>query len=53
MHIYMQGSTFNDIMMYHVTPVLSQYYLLRRFFDHILEVKPNIFVTYNGDSFDW
>ncbi|EDO36342.1 predicted protein, partial [Nematostella vectensis] len=27
--------------------------LLRRFFEHILEVKPNIFVTYNGDSFDW
>lgn len=27
--------------------------LLRRFFDHILEVKPHIFVTYNGDSFDW
>ena len=27
--------------------------LLRKFFDHILEVKPNIFVTYNGDSFDW
>ncbi|CAH3120153.1 unnamed protein product [Pocillopora meandrina] len=27
--------------------------LLQRFFEHILEVKPNIFVTYNGDSFDW
>ena len=27
--------------------------LLRKFFEHILEVKPNIFVTYNGDSFDW
>ena len=27
--------------------------LLRRFFDHILEVQPNIFVTYNGDFFDW
>lgn len=27
--------------------------LLRKFFDHILEVKPNIFVTYNGDLFDW
>lgn len=27
--------------------------LLNRFFEHILEVKPNIFVTYNGDSFDW
>ena len=27
--------------------------LLRRFFDHILEVRPNILVTYNGDLFDW
>ncbi|XP_039283003.1 DNA polymerase epsilon catalytic subunit 1 [Nilaparvata lugens] len=27
--------------------------LLRRFFDHILEVQPHIFVTYNGDFFDW
>lgn len=27
--------------------------LLRRFLDHMLETKPNIFVTYNGDLFDW
>lgn len=27
--------------------------LLNRFFDHINEVKPHIFVTYNGDFFDW
>ncbi|KAK8403806.1 hypothetical protein O3P69_000115 [Scylla paramamosain] len=27
--------------------------VIRRFFDHILEVKPHIFVTYNGDFFDW
>ncbi|KAG0692675.1 DNA polymerase epsilon catalytic subunit A [Chionoecetes opilio] len=27
--------------------------LIKRFFDHILEVKPHIFVTYNGDFFDW
>nr|CAB3265004.1 DNA polymerase epsilon catalytic subunit A-like [Phallusia mammillata] len=26
---------------------------LHRFFDHILDVKPHIFVTYNGDFFDW
>ncbi|VDM60133.1 unnamed protein product [Angiostrongylus costaricensis] len=26
---------------------------IRRFFDHILEVQPNIIVTYNGDFFDW
>ena len=24
-----------------------------RFFDDILEARPNIFSTYNGDSFDW
>ncbi|XP_052824360.1 DNA polymerase epsilon catalytic subunit A-like [Octopus bimaculoides] len=27
--------------------------LIQRFFDHILESKPHIFVTYNGDFFDW
>ncbi|KAF2353054.1 DNA-directed DNA polymerase family B multifunctional domain [Trinorchestia longiramus] len=27
--------------------------LLQRFFDHIIEVRPHIFVTYNGDFFDW
>jgi DNA polymerase elongation subunit (family B) len=27
--------------------------LLQKFFDHILDVKPHIFVTYNGDFFDW
>ncbi|KAL1460884.1 hypothetical protein WDU94_012822 [Cyamophila willieti] len=27
--------------------------LLRRFFDHVLDVRPHIFVTYNGDFFDW
>ncbi|WKX92047.1 hypothetical protein Q1695_010238 [Nippostrongylus brasiliensis] len=26
---------------------------IRRFFDHILQVQPNIIVTYNGDFFDW
>ncbi|EYC25275.1 hypothetical protein Y032_0012g1799 [Ancylostoma ceylanicum] len=26
---------------------------IRRFFDHILEVRPNVIVTYNGDFFDW
>ena len=30
-----------------------QFTLLKRFFDHILEVKPHIFATYNGDMFDW
>ena len=27
--------------------------LLVRFFDHIIETKPAIFTTYNGDCFDW
>ncbi|ENN78133.1 hypothetical protein HUJ04_004474 [Dendroctonus ponderosae] len=27
--------------------------LLQKFFDHIMDVKPHIFVTYNGDFFDW
>uniref|UniRef100_A0A336MSN0 DNA polymerase epsilon catalytic subunit n=1 Tax=Culicoides sonorensis TaxID=179676 RepID=A0A336MSN0_CULSO len=26
---------------------------IQKFFDHIMEVKPHIFVTYNGDFFDW
>lgn len=31
----------------------SEVSTLQKFIDHILEVKPNIFVTYNGDFFDW
>lgn len=27
--------------------------LLRRFFAHVKELRPQIFVTYNGDFFDW
>lgn len=27
--------------------------LLKRFFQHTRESQPSIFVTYNGDSFDW
>lgn len=27
--------------------------LIQKFFDHILDVRPHIFVTYNGDFFDW
>lgn len=26
---------------------------IKRFFDHINEIRPHIFVTYNGDFFDW
>ncbi|XP_059569609.1 DNA polymerase epsilon catalytic subunit A isoform X2 [Alligator mississippiensis] len=28
-------------------------HLIRRWFEHIQETKPTIFVTYNGDFFDW
>ncbi|XP_064424312.1 DNA polymerase epsilon catalytic subunit A [Latimeria chalumnae] len=27
--------------------------LIQRWFEHVQETKPNIFVTYNGDFFDW
>lgn len=27
--------------------------LLQKFFDHIMEIKPHVVVTYNGDFFDW
>lgn len=27
--------------------------VITKFFDHINDVKPHIFVTYNGDFFDW
>uniref|UniRef100_M4B9S0 DNA polymerase epsilon catalytic subunit n=1 Tax=Hyaloperonospora arabidopsidis (strain Emoy2) TaxID=559515 RepID=M4B9S0_HYAAE len=27
--------------------------LLKRFFEHVIEERPHIFVTYNGDFFDW
>ena len=27
--------------------------VLQKWFDHVLEVRPHIFVTYNGDFFDW
>ena len=27
--------------------------VLERFFEHIQEMRPQIVVTYNGDSFDW
>ncbi|TMW61838.1 hypothetical protein Poli38472_010901 [Pythium oligandrum] len=27
--------------------------LLRRFLDHLVDIQPHIYVTYNGDFFDW
>ncbi|XP_057456006.1 DNA polymerase epsilon catalytic subunit A-like [Lotus japonicus] len=36
-----------------VTNVLNEIELLRLWFSHMQEVKPGIYVTYNGDFFDW
>ena len=31
----------------------DELHLIQRFLEHMLDRKPNIIVTYNGDSFDW
>ncbi|XP_066147109.1 DNA polymerase epsilon catalytic subunit 1 [Euwallacea fornicatus] len=31
----------------------NEMHLIQRFFDHIMDIRPHIFVTYNGDFFDW
>ncbi|XP_034220092.1 DNA polymerase epsilon catalytic subunit A-like isoform X4 [Prunus dulcis] len=36
-----------------VTNVKNEVELLRQWFAHMREVKPGIYVTYNGDYFDW
>ncbi|XP_020536143.1 DNA polymerase epsilon catalytic subunit A isoform X2 [Jatropha curcas] len=36
-----------------VTNVQNEVELLRQWFTHMREVKPGIYVTYNGDYFDW
>ncbi|KAJ0021042.1 hypothetical protein Pint_31936 [Pistacia integerrima] len=36
-----------------VTNVTNEVELLRQWFAHMQEVKPGIYVTYNGDFFDW
>ncbi|XP_057988015.1 DNA polymerase epsilon catalytic subunit A isoform X2 [Hevea brasiliensis] len=36
-----------------VTNVQNEVELLRQWFAHMQEVKPGIYVTYNGDYFDW
>ncbi|OMO97634.1 hypothetical protein CCACVL1_04499 [Corchorus capsularis] len=36
-----------------VTNVKNEVELLQQWFAHMQEVKPGIFVTYNGDYFDW
>ena len=32
---------------------MLQVALLQKWFAHMREVKPGIYVTYNGDYFDW
>ncbi|OAP09577.1 TIL2 [Arabidopsis thaliana] len=36
-----------------VTNVTNEVELLRKWFSHMQELKPGIYVTYNGDFFDW
>lgn len=31
----------------------NEHGLIQKFFDHIMEIKPHVIVTYNGDFFDW
>ncbi|XP_074301915.1 DNA polymerase epsilon catalytic subunit A-like [Silene latifolia] len=38
---------------FRVTNVKNEKELLRSWFSHMQEVKPGIYVTYNGDFFDW
>ena len=38
---------------FHVYNEPDEEALLKRFLAHCKELKPNIFVTYNGDFFDW
>jgi DNA polymerase epsilon subunit 1 len=38
---------------FHVFNESNEKELLRRFFNHIVLARVNIFVTYNGDFFDW
>ncbi|KAK8952512.1 DNA polymerase epsilon catalytic subunit A [Platanthera zijinensis] len=38
---------------FHVKNVENEVELLRLWFSHMQEVKPGIYVTYNGDFFDW
>ena len=33
--------------------VVDEQALLQHFFDHVREIRPHVFATYNGDFFDW
>lgn len=38
---------------FHVFNEQNEEGLMRRFVDHVKELKPHVMVTYNGDGFDW
>ncbi|RKP05010.1 hypothetical protein THASP1DRAFT_10612, partial [Thamnocephalis sphaerospora] len=38
---------------FHIFNEPDEVSLLRRFFEHIEELRPTVIATYNGDSFDW
>ena len=42
-----------DVGMFKVFNEPDEKCLLIKFFEHIRETKPFIFVTFNGDFFDW
>lgn len=42
-----------DVGMFTVFNEPDEKALLLKFFDHIRETKPTVFVTFNGDYFDW
>ena len=39
--------------LFHIFNEKNEKNAIQRFFNHIIAVKPTIFVTYNGDFFDW
>lgn len=38
---------------FHIFNEPNEEALIRRFFNHVAELRPQIIVTYNGDYFDW
>ncbi|CAN0580903.1 unnamed protein product, partial [Ectocarpus sp. 12 AP-2014] len=38
---------------FHIFNEPNEEAVIRRFFKHVAELRPQIIVTYNGDYFDW
>lgn len=38
---------------FHIFNEKNEEDVIRRFFSHVQELRPQIIVTYNGDFFDW